>query len=275
MLLVLKILLTPCLIWTATVLGRRHGPLASGVLIGLPLTAGPVALFLALEHGAAFAAATAGGVLTGLIALLAFAVTYGICAPRYGWLTSTVTGLIVYGAAVPALLLLDWPPIGSFLAIVATALMSLVALPWVPPRRQKTPAPRWDLPFRMCLATALVVAITGTASLMGPRVSGAIAPLPVYAGIMGAFTHCLDGGAAAVRFMRGVLLGSFGYAGFFLCLAWTLPGLGVPLAMVTAVGTATMVQLGALYIAAGLRRERHERWHCPCDGATERSLGEK
>jgi hypothetical protein len=35
----------------ATFTARRFGPAVCGWLIGLPLTCGPVALFLALEHG--------------------------------------------------------------------------------------------------------------------------------------------------------------------------------------------------------------------------------
>ena len=46
--LLLKLLLTPLFILIVTLIGRRWGTLVSGLLVGLPLTSAPVALFLAL-----------------------------------------------------------------------------------------------------------------------------------------------------------------------------------------------------------------------------------
>ena len=51
-----KLILSPLLIGAVSVLGRRWGPAISGWLIGLPLTSGPVVLFLALDQGTVFAA---------------------------------------------------------------------------------------------------------------------------------------------------------------------------------------------------------------------------
>jgi hypothetical protein len=45
----------------------------SGWFVGLPLTSGPVALFLALDHGATFASGAALGSLAGAMAEAAFA----------------------------------------------------------------------------------------------------------------------------------------------------------------------------------------------------------
>ena len=63
MLLLLKLILTPLLIGSISVAERRFGPAVSGWLVGLPLTSAPVALFLALEQGTAFASRVAQGTL--------------------------------------------------------------------------------------------------------------------------------------------------------------------------------------------------------------------
>ncbi len=65
--LILKLVLTPVLIGAASLAGRRWGPAVSGWLVGLPLTSGPITFFLALSHGATFAAAAAVGTLTGTL----------------------------------------------------------------------------------------------------------------------------------------------------------------------------------------------------------------
>src|SRR3984893_4106535 len=83
--LALKLVLTPALIGGATLAGRRWGQSVGGWLVGLPLTTGPVAFFIALDHGAAFAAAAVVGSLVGAIAEAAFSVAYGWSATRRAW----------------------------------------------------------------------------------------------------------------------------------------------------------------------------------------------
>ena len=56
----LKLVLTPLLIAAASLAQRKWGGLAGGLIAGLPLTSAPVSVFLALEHGPAFAAHAAG-----------------------------------------------------------------------------------------------------------------------------------------------------------------------------------------------------------------------
>ena len=55
-LLLAKVVLTPLFIAAVTLAGRRWGPAVGGWLAGLPLTSGPVSVFLALEQGPGFAA---------------------------------------------------------------------------------------------------------------------------------------------------------------------------------------------------------------------------
>src|SRR5712692_6527915 len=55
--LTLKLVVTPALIGAASLAGRRWGQGVSGWIVGLPLTSGPVAFFLVVDHGAAFAVA--------------------------------------------------------------------------------------------------------------------------------------------------------------------------------------------------------------------------
>src|SRR5260370_41075861 len=98
--LALKLVLTPALIGTATLAGRRWGQSVGGWLVGLPLTTGPVAFFIALDHGTAFAAAAVVGSLVGAVAEAAFSVAYGWSATRSAWLPALLAGPPAY--AVPA-----------------------------------------------------------------------------------------------------------------------------------------------------------------------------
>ncbi|MEW6271306.1 MAG: hypothetical protein AB1689_18655, partial [Thermodesulfobacteriota bacterium] len=81
-LLVLKLVLVPLLIAGITVASHRLGPRLAGALTGLPVVAGPVALFIALEQGTGFAAHAAVATLAGLGSLVLFCVLYAHAALR-------------------------------------------------------------------------------------------------------------------------------------------------------------------------------------------------
>src|SRR5256885_843247 len=83
--LLLKVVLTPALIATATLVGRRWGETMSGWLVGLPLTSAPVVFFLALDQGTTFATTASLAILLGTISQAAFAVAYARVAGRAGW----------------------------------------------------------------------------------------------------------------------------------------------------------------------------------------------
>lgn len=66
--LLLKLTITPSLIYLASLASKRWGHAVGGWIVALPLTAGPVVFFLALENGHAFAASAAVGCLGGGLA---------------------------------------------------------------------------------------------------------------------------------------------------------------------------------------------------------------
>jgi hypothetical protein len=96
--LVLKVVVTPMLIAAASLAGRRWGQAVSGWFVGLPLTSGPVAFFVALDYGVGFAAATSLGALAAAIAEAAFCLVYGHTADRARWPVALATACIAFAA---------------------------------------------------------------------------------------------------------------------------------------------------------------------------------
>ena len=242
--LLLKLVLTPVLIAAASLAGRRWGQAVGGWLVGLPLTSGPVAFFLALDHGAGFAAAVAFGSLAGALAEAAFCLAYGWSARR-GWLVALAAASAAFTAVAAGLQRLALP----LLVLAATVFATLaVALRLMPPRAAvgvAAPLPRWDLPARMVITTALVVGLTGLAPVLGPRLSGVLASFPVYAAILTAFAH-RAGATPAVQVLRGLLLGLFSFGAFFLVLGGLIERLGVAGGFVAATIAALAIQAGSL-----------------------------
>ena len=242
----LKLVVTPVLILAASLAGRRWGQAVSGWFVGLPLTSGPIAFFVALEHGASFAAATALGALAAAMAEAAFCLAYAHAARPGRWPVALAVACAAFAATAVILQPLALP-VAPLAALVFAALVVALRLM---PRGSEAPAPpppRWDLPARMVIATVLVVSITSAASALGPRLSGVLAAFPVYAAILTVFGH-RAGPASAVQVLRGQLLGLFAFAGFFLVLGLLIEGAGLPLAFAAALATTFAIQAGSLVL---------------------------
>src|SRR5207302_11336796 len=91
-----KLILTPLLVAAATLTERRWGSAIGGWLAGLPLTSGPVSVFLVVQQGRAFAARSARATLHSLIAVVGFCVGYRLAAPRQIPILSGAVGLLFY-----------------------------------------------------------------------------------------------------------------------------------------------------------------------------------
>lgn len=229
-----KVLLTPVLIGLVTLAGRRWGPVVSGWLVGLPLTAGPVALFLALEQGAAFESHAAEGALLGLAAVAGFTLAYGWLAMRVNWVWSILLSWAVY---IILILAFGHLSLGLALAFVGVLLCLTVSLLILPGGRSKVSAqktPLWEILLRMFVALALVLGLTGGATLLGPQLSGLFSTFPIYGSILGVFTHRFQGALPACRLMRGMIAGAFSTACFFMILSSLIVPLGIALAFVLA-----------------------------------------
>ena len=243
----LKLVLTPALIGAASLAGRRWGPAVSGWLVGLPFTSGPVALFLALEQGPGFAASVATGTLLGTAAQAAFCVAYARLAPRAGWRPSVAVGAVGFFAV--GLSLRRVSPALAPAALIALGVL-VAALALIPGgaavARPAAARPRWDLPARMALATALVLALTSLAPALGPLLTGLLSTFPVYASILAVFAHVLDGRSAAIAVLRGLLVGLFAFAGFFVVIGALIERAGIGLAFAGALALALAVQAASL-----------------------------
>jgi hypothetical protein len=245
----LKLVATPALILLATLAGRRWGEAVGGWFVGLPLTSGPVVFFLAIEQGTGFAAATTRGSLAGAAAEAGFCLAHGTAA-RFGpWPVALAAGSIAFGVGAAALAASALPPMPLVTVIVASLALSLSLLPRFDAGTTALPTgQRWDPPARMAVATALVLGLTALAPCVGPEWSGLLATYPVFAAVLAAFAHSQSGPAAAMRVLRGLMIGLFSFAGFFLALGTTIERCGIALGFIAASAVALSIQGGSLWL---------------------------
>ncbi|MGH2471035.1 MAG: hypothetical protein ACRDG6_01330 [Candidatus Limnocylindria bacterium] len=248
MALALKLVLTPALIAAATLIGRRFGPSISGWLVGLPLTSGPVSLFLALEQGTTFAAAAAAGFTAGVMAASVYALVYVAMARRFGWPASVSAASLAFAAAVVGLNAIPlgsarpFPLLALYAGGVAAAIIGIRFIPRPGTLERAPEPPRWDLPLRMAVATGLVIGITSAAPLLGPQLSGLLTTYPVYAGVLAVFAHAQRGGDAATHVMRGLCYGIIAFATFFFAVGALVDRAGIAPAFAVATASALFVQ---------------------------------
>jgi hypothetical protein len=254
----LKALLTPSLIGLVSVAGRRWGRAVSGLLVGLPLTSGPVLLILALQNGTGFAADTARGIIFGTISVAIFCLTYAWAALRWGWPGALLASWLVFLAATALLQLAFLPLALAFAICVAVAAVALALFPRVPAKEAivVTP-PIWDIPARMAVATVFVLLLTGLAPQLGPHLTGLLAPFPIFGTVLATFTHAQAGTAAALRLLRGLLVGLLSFASFFLVAGTLIVPAGILPAFVAAIIATVAVQGASQWVFARRREPRY------------------
>jgi len=245
----LKLALVPAAVWAASLAARRWGHAASGYLGGLPLIGGPITFYLALDHGAAFAAQSATFTLAAILGqsahLLAFAgvarVARWPAALACGWAAYAVVSLAVVGLA-PS------PPAALGLALAGLA-AAWLALPR-PQGAAPLPAiPAVELRLRVGAAFLLAVVILWSAPIFGPVVSGLLLSIPVTGSIIPPFTLALYGPGALARLVRGFVVGLTGFAAFFFIVAAGIEAWGLAV-FIPAIAAAPAAVFAARHLAS-------------------------
>jgi hypothetical protein len=238
----LKLFMTPTVMLAISLAGKRWGTQIGGLLSGLPVTSALVMLFLSLEQGEAFASLAVPGALAGVAAVQATCLFYYGVTRRVGALVGCIAALAFFVLAALATSHLG----GVALSVIATLLLVIAivvatAKPAEVSAARYVPTPRWVIPMRMMTATLLLLVITASATLLGPVVSGMLAPVPVIAWPLAVFAHVQGGRQELAAIIRGNGIGAVGVVGFYLTLQHTLLQWGAVMSIAVGVLLAVVV----------------------------------
>ncbi len=247
-LLLLKLVLTPLFIGAASLAGRRWGAVIGGLLVGLPLTSGPVAFYLALDRGAAFASGAALGILAGTASVAVFCLAYSRLVFRFREPLAIVASWGAFFLITALLQPLPLAPIPCYVGVVALLLIVLRLLPGRGTASTPGAPPWWDVPARMVVATGFVLLLTAIAPALGPRLSGLLSPFPIFLSTLGVFLHQFEGAPAAAGLLHGAVAGLFSFATFFLLVALLLTAAGLAVTFLAATATTLAMQGTALWL---------------------------
>jgi hypothetical protein len=246
--LALRLLLAPLLVVASSLAGRRWGPRVAGILIVLPVVAGPILLILYLDHGSRFAAEAASAATLGIVPLALFAVVFGYLSRHHGWFLTLVASWLAVLAADLALAQID-VPVGPALVLALAALHGASALlrRLNPPQLPVPSAPWWDLPARAVATAVLVLLVTGTAASVGPALAGVLTPFPIALSVVCAFATAQTSHVGVLSLLRGIVPGLDGFALFCFLVAITIDHM--PAVMAFGIATAAAVGCAMLLVA--------------------------
>jgi hypothetical protein len=204
-LLLLKLFLAPSFVVVVSIIQRRWGDGVGGRLIGLPLSTGPFIFIIYVQEGNSFAAHAAHGVLVGQISLIIFTWTYAMSTSRMSWAPALATGTVACLASGAVLTSIEIRLVVLLPTLIGIWLAAIKFWPpYSNPPRQSEP-PMWELPARVMVTVLLILALTGFATILGPRMAGALSTYPVIISVLGAFSHRRFGPNATIATLHGLI----------------------------------------------------------------------
>jgi uncharacterized membrane protein (GlpM family) len=227
--LVVKMAVTAGFVVAATVTAERAGPVVGGLVATLPIGAGPVYVFLAMDHDAHFIAQSAILSLAINAANASLAIVYSLLAQKRSLTVSLGGAFAVWLVFALAIQSVHWTLLtaaamnGVVLGLCVWAVSSL--------RHVRMPAfhARWpDFLLRAAMVAILVGVVVTFSFQLGPNGSGLLAVFPVVLTSIALVMHPRMGGKAAGAVLANAPIGLIGFGFACTVLHFAAEPLGNP-----------------------------------------------
>jgi len=244
--LIVKMAITAGFVLAATTTAERAGPLVGGLVATLPISAGPVYVFLALDHDAHFIAQSAVTTLAINAVNVIFALVYALLAQKRSFVVSLSAAFVVWLAFASAIhsIPLTFAMAAAFNVAVLGVCLWLVR----PLRHVRMPAfhARWfDLAMRAAMVAILVGVVVTFSFQIGPGGSGLLAVFPIVLLSIMFILHNRVGGPATAAVMANAILGLVGFAFAASALHFSAEpfgsAIGLTIALAVSIGWGLLV----------------------------------
>lgn len=239
-----RMAVTAAFLIAATVTAERAGPLIGGLVATLPISAGPIYIFLAIDHGAQFIGASALASMVTNAFNIAFAVTYCLLAQKRSMIVSLAGAFVVW-----ALLsyIFGHVPLGVW----GTIVINIVALGIghaLVSRLRHVQFPRmrtywYDYVLRAAMVALLLGAVVTLSYHIGPAASGNLAVFPIVLSSLILILHPRVGGPATAAVLSNAVVGLGGFAVATLVLHLTADALGSVLSLILTLAVSVGINL--------------------------------
>lgn len=240
---------------SASVLAEAAGPFWGGLIVSLPISAGPAYVMLGLQHDAAFIAAGALGSLAANADSIIYMLAIIFMAPRLRWPFTVATALALWFGGAWLIRQMHWTLAGVCLLNVAVFAVGLLVTRRVQPAGVATRAgrrPWFDLPLRALLVGSLTATVVTSSRWLGPSLTGMAAVFPIALTGLALIVLPQLGGAASAVLFASALRAMPGFAIALLVLHVTAGRLGTWLGLLAAI--SAQLAFSALLLMAHWRR---------------------
>ena len=245
--LIVKMAVTAGFVVCATMAAERAGPLIGGLVATLPLGAGPVYVFLALDHGAPFIAQSAINSLAINNVNVIFALCYALLAQTQSLAASLSLSLVLWFALAYGVHVVHCSLAAAGLTNVITFAVCIALAR--PLRHVRIPPVRtyWtDLALRALMVATLVGVTVSLSFRIGPDGSGILAVFPIILISVILILHRRAGGKPTAAVMANAVLGLIGFACACVVLHFTAVPLGAAAGLSLALLTSVAWSLSVL-----------------------------
>src|SRR5262249_4360964 len=234
-----KMAVTALFVSAATIIAERLGAAVGALVATLPVSAGPIYVFLALDHDATFISASAVASLALNTATAIFITVYVLIAQRRSLWVSVSLAITAWLAVTLALVPVHWTASSAFvLNLVVFALCVWIVKPYGRGAMPPTIRPLYDFLVRAGMVALLVGAVVTLSFRIGPTGSGVLAVFPViYTSIM-LILHRRVGGPATAAVLANAVFALAGFGAALLTLHLAAVPLGSALALIAALSVS-------------------------------------
>jgi hypothetical protein len=230
-----KLFLTAVIVTTAATATERAGPLAGAVIVTLPVTTWPAYLFIYLDQGPSFAAASALSGLAMVAVNITFMLSYVMLAQRVGMLPSLAGAVAVWIFAGATAQQIEWSFGGALLVDLIVFVLALQYARRYCDATVPATARRWyDIPLRAFVVCMFMATILLLARYASAAVTGMAAVFPASSASAVLILHPRLGGRATAAMVANGIRCHAGIAGLTASLYLAIEPLGAAAAFSTA-----------------------------------------
>lgn len=222
----------------ATVAAEAAGPFWGGLIVSLPIGAGPAYAMLSLQHNAPFIAESALGSFAINAATFVFLTALALLVTRMRWFWALGCALIAWAIAVALIRNVQWNVAEACLlnlAVVAIA-FALTRRAGAEAGSRRNPASRrwFELPVRALMVGLMVGGVVTGSRALGPQLTGMATVFPVAFTSFALLVLPRVDGATGAAIMVSAIRAMPGFAFCLLTLHLAAEPLGVWPALVVA-----------------------------------------
>ncbi len=245
-----KAVVTAATVIVSAVAAEKSGPFWGGLIVGLPVSAGPAYVMLAIEYDDAFLAQASLTSLAGNNGAVIFILVLVYIAPRMSLLPSLFLATAAWIVVAFLVRAIEWTlPMAIVIGTVVLAATLWLTRDVQPgPPTGRTIRPRWyHLPARAAAVGFFVAGVVTLGNVIGPEATGILSVYPVTLTSLLVLVMPRLGGQTTAALMAGIVRSMVGFALGFIVIYLTVIPWGAALSL--SAGLAVMLVWAAFRLA--------------------------